>query len=160
MKVLLNNAPQKFKPTFRKVAQVAMDFLGQPKELSVVATFVDGQEIRQLNSEYRGIDKVTDVLSFPTIDNSDRGVIDVSLYPYETDCRTGYLNLGDIFICMDVAEKQAQEYGHSLKRESAFLFLHGLLHLLGYDHMEKEDEEVMFKKQEDILNEFGIKREV
>ena len=158
MKILLNNAPQKFKPTFKKVADVAMQILGQPKELSVVATFVDGEEIRQLNSEYRGIDKVTDVLSFPTIDNVGHGVIDISMYPFETDCRTGYLNLGDIFICMDVAEKQAEEYGHSLKRESAFLFLHGLLHLLGYDHIEQEDEIQMKQAANEILSACKIER--
>ena len=158
MKILLNNAPQKFKPTFKKVADVAMQILGQPKELSVVATFVDGEEIRQLNSEYRGIDKVTDVLSFPTIDNVGHGVIDISMYPFETDCRTGYLNLGDIFICMDVAEKQAEEYGHSLKRESAFLFLHGLLHLLGYDHIEQEDEIQMNQAANEILSACKIER--
>ena len=158
MKILLNNAPQKFKPTFKKVADVAMQILGQPKELSVVATFVDGEEIRQLNNEYRGIDKVTDVLSFPTIDNVGHGVIDISMYPFETDCRTGYLNLGDIFICMDVAEKQAEEYGHSLKRESAFLFLHGLLHLLGYDHIEQEDEIQMKQAANEILSACKIER--
>lgn len=158
MKVLLNNAPQKFKATFKKVADVAMEILGQPKELSVVATFVDSDEIKQLNSEYRGIDRATDVLSFPTIDNSDRGIIDVSLYPFETDCRTGYLNLGDIFICMDVAEKQAEEYGHSLKRESAFLFLHGLLHLLGYDHIEQQDEIQMKQAANKILSACKIER--
>ena len=158
MKILLNNAPQKFKPTFKKVADVAMQILGQPKELSVVATFVDGEEIRQLNNEYRGIDKVTDVLSFPTIDNVGHGVIDIYMYPFETDCRTGYLNLGDIFICMDVAEKQAEEYGHSLKRESAFLFLHGLLHLLGYDHIEQEDEIQMKQAANEILSACKIER--
>ena len=158
MKILLNNAPQKFKPTFKKVADVAMQILGQPKELSVVATFVDGEEIKQLNNEYRGIDKVTDVLSFPTIDNVGHGVIDVDMYPFETDCRTGYPNLGDIFICMDVAEKQAEEFGHSLKRESAFLFLHGLLHLLGYDHIEEQDEIEMKQAANEILSACKIER--
>ena len=66
--------------------------------------------------------------------------------------------LGDIYISIDKAKEQAIEYGHSLLRELSFLSIHGLLHLLGYDHMKKEDEEVMFKKQEDLLNEFGITR--
>ena len=70
----------------------------------------------------------------------------------------GYLNLGDIFICMDVAEKQAEEYGHSLKRESAFLFLHGLLHLLGYDHIEQEDEIQMKNAANKILSACKIER--
>jgi len=155
---LLNNAPQKFKPTFRKVADTAMEMLGQPDQLCVVATFVDSEEIRQLNSEYRGIDKETDVLSFPTIDNVGHGIIDVLQYPFETDCRTGLLNLGDIFICMDVAQRQAEEYGHSLKRESAFLFLHGLLHLLGYDHIEEDDEREMKDAADKILTACKIER--
>ena len=66
--------------------------------------------------------------------------------------------LGDIYICIERAEEQAKEYGHSFLRELSFLTIHGLLHLLGYDHMEKDEEEIMFKKQEDILEEFGIKR--
>ncbi len=158
MKILLNNAPRQFKSTFKKVANVAMKVLGQPKKLSVVATFVDGEEIRQLNSQYRNIDKVTDVLSFPTIDNYGHGVVDIDKYPYEVDGRTGYLNLGDIFICMDVAKKQAEEYGHSLKRESAFLFLHGLLHLLGYDHIEPQDEIQMKEAANEILSVCKIER--
>ena len=159
MKILLNNAPRQFKSTFKKVANVAMKVLGQPKKLSVVATFVDGEEIRQLNSQYRNIDKVTDVLSFPTIDNYGHGVIDIGKYPYEVDGRTGYLNLGDIFICMDVAKKQAEEYGHSLKRESAFLFLHGLLHLLGYDHMLDEDKKLMREVEEKIMKKINLERD-
>ncbi len=158
MKLLLNRAPENCAKLFRKVTEQAISFLGQPKNLGAVVTFVDKDEIRTLNTQYRGIERSTDVLSFPTIDNAGHGVIDASLYPYETDCRTGILNLGDVFICADVAKSQAEEYGHSLEREYAFLFLHGLLHLLGFDHIEPDDEREMNDAAQSILSACGIGR--
>lgn len=107
--------------------------------------FVDSKTIHEINKTYRNVDRVTDVISFALEDNKT----------IELDHRL----LGDIYICIERAEEQAKEYGHSLMRELSFLTIHGLLHLLGYDHMEKDEEEIMFKKQEDILNEFGIRRE-
>lgn len=106
--------------------------------------FVDSKTIHEINKTYRNIDRVTDVISFALEDNKT----------IELDHRL----LGDIYICIERAEEQAKEYGHSFLRELSFLTIHGLLHLLGYDHMEKDEEEIMFKKQEDILEEFGIKR--
>lgn len=106
--------------------------------------FVDENEIKRINKEYRKIDKVTDVISFALEDN---GTI-------ANQKRV----LGDIYICIPRAIEQANEYGHSLKRELSFLTVHGLLHLLGYDHMKKEEETIMFNLQELILNEVGIKR--
>lgn len=106
---------------------------------------VDDTYIHRLNLEYREIDRPTDVITFALEDYED--VI------YE-DMRV----LGDIYISIDRAREQADLYGHSLKRELSFLAIHGFLHLLGYDHMNPEDEKVMFEKQELILNEFGIKR--
>ena len=105
---------------------------------------VDNVKIHELNKEYRGIDRVTDVISFALEDFHD---IDLEIRM-----------LGDIYISYEKAKEQAIEYGHSYLRELSFLTIHGLLHLLGYDHMKKEDEEVMFKKQEVILNEFGISK--
>jgi len=105
----------------------------------------DEDEIRKINKEYRNIDKVTDVISFALEEGEN---ISFSF---------GRL-LGDIYICIPRMKEQALEYGHSEKREISFLTVHGILHLLGYDHMEKQDEEVMFKKQELILDEYGIKR--
>ena len=107
--------------------------------------FVDSEKIHEINREYRGVDRVTDVISFALEDNMD----------IELDHRL----LGDIYICLERAHEQAIEYGHSFLREICFLSVHGLLHLLGYDHMEPEDEKVMFGKQEDILNEYGIRRD-
>lgn len=110
---------------------------------SIIIT--DNTFIHKLNKEYRNVDRPTDVISFALEDNKDFINGDIRL-------------LGDIYISIDKAKEQAIEYGHSLLRELSFLSIHGLLHLLGYDHMKKEDEEVMFKKQEDLLNEFGITR--
>ena len=107
---------------------------------------VDDDTIHELNKTYRGKDSVTDVISFALEDD-------------ETFIKTDYRVLGDIYICLNKAKSQAVEYGHSFLRELAFLTIHGLLHLLGYDHMEKDEEEVMFKLQEVILNEYGIKKD-
>ena len=107
--------------------------------------FVDSETIHDMNRTYRNVDRVTDVISFALEDNKT----------IELDHRL----LGDIYICIEKAEEQAKEYGHSFLRELSFLTIHGLLHLLGYDHMEKEEEVIMFNKQDDILNEFGIRRE-
>ena len=105
---------------------------------------INNEEIHKINKEYRGIDRTTDVISFALEDYKD--------IKYENDYRV----LGDIYISIDKVREQAKEYGHSEKRELAFLAVHGLLHLLGYDHMEKEDEKVMFSKQELILDGYGI----
>ena len=107
---------------------------------------VDEDVIQKLNKEYRGKDSVTDVISFALEDDN-------------TFVKTEYRILGDIYICLNKAKSQAKEYGHSFLREICFLTVHGLLHLLGYDHMEKDEEEVMFKLQEMILNEYGIKKD-
>ena len=107
--------------------------------------FVNNETIKKINKEYRNIDKETDVISFALEDNKD------------IDLKIGRL-LGDIYISVPKMKAQAKEYDHSEKREMLFLTIHGLLHLLGYDHMTKEEEEIMFKEQELILNGYGIKR--
>ena len=105
--------------------------------------FIDNDEMHSMNKEYRGIDRTTDVLSFALNDNKH---IDTVIN-----------SLGDIFISIPEMKRQAVEYGHSEKRELSFLAVHGMLHLLGYDHMEKNDEEIMFGLQKEILDELGIK---
>ena len=107
--------------------------------------FVDLKEIRKINNDYRGIDRETDVISFAFEDK-------------KADFNLGIRLLGDIYICIPKMEEQAKSYGHSIKRELSFLTVHGLLHLLGYDHMNKETEKEMFQLQELILNEAGITR--
>lgn len=106
---------------------------------------VDNEYIHNLNKEYRGIDRPTDVITFALEDYDDH---------IELDHRV----LGDIYISLDKARSQALEYGHSFKREICFLSVHGFLHLLGYDHMKEEDEKVMFGLQEEILNYASIKK--
>lgn len=114
-------------------------------ELEFSIIIVDNKRIHEINKEYRGIDRPTDVISFALEDSEG-----VELENYRI--------LGDIYISIDKVKEQAKEYGHSEKREIAFLTVHGFLHLLGYDHMEKEEEKIMFSKQEEILNGFGITR--
>lgn len=106
-------------------------------------TFVDNEFIHKLNREYRNVDRATDVISFAFLDGEDDRNLPLN--------SKGPVSLGDIYISIDKAKEQAKEYGHPLRRELSFLFVHGLLHLLGYDHMTKEDEEVMFKLQDEIL---------
>jgi probable rRNA maturation factor len=123
----------------------------------VALTFVDDAEIQQLNKEFRDKDKPTDVLSFPQWDDNDD---DMMIYYDEEDAPEEDAELiGDIVISMQTAARQAEEYGHSLEREVSFLFVHGFLHLLGYDHEEGDAEEAeMFAKQEHILQQAGIAR--
>ena len=108
--------------------------------------FVNDEEIHKINKDYRNIDRVTDVISFALNDEKD--------FLIKTE------EIGDIFICIDQAKRQANDYGHSLDREIGFLSVHGYLHLNGYDHMNKEDEEIMFKKQDEILNNANLRRDV
>lgn len=142
-----------------KVLEAALAHLSQPSEqLEVSVSFVGEDEIRELNKEYRNNDNVTDVLSFPAVENPDRGVINVEEHAADLNPETWLLNLGDIIICLPRAKAQTKEYGHSLKREVAFLALHSLLHLLGYDHMIPEDEQQMTALQTEILDKLNIKR--
>ena len=107
---------------------------------------VDNSYIHELNKNYRGIDRETDVITFALEDEDSLGL--------PSDERV----LGDIYISIDKARSQAEEYGHSLLRELSFLAVHGFYHLLGYDHMTEEDEKVMFSKQEEVLSSYGISR--
>ena len=110
------------------------------KNIEFNVIIVNNEYIHYLNKEYRNIDRPTDVISFALEDNKEENFTNVRI-------------LGDIYISIDKAKEQSNEYGHSLDREMCFLALHGLLHLLGYDHMNKKDEKIMFEKQELILNE-------
>lgn len=124
-----------------------------PSEVSVL--LVENDEIRGINREFRAKDSVTDVLSFPMLQMEDGRVLEE---PNACDMEGGRVFLGDIVISVPKALEQAQSYGHSPQRELAFLTVHGLLHLLGYDHEKPEQEEVMTAKQERILAELGLPR--
>ncbi|MCI2804546.1 rRNA maturation RNase YbeY [Staphylococcus pettenkoferi] len=120
--------------------------INEDAELSV--TFADKAEIHEINQTYRDKDKPTDVISF-AFEEEDPHIMGADLPRV----------LGDIIICTDVAEEQAEAYGHSFERELGFLALHGFLHLLGYDHMTEDEEKVMFGRQKDILDDYGLTRD-
>lgn len=117
---------------------------------------MDNETIAQLNSEYRNIRRPTDVLSFPLLEYID-GKPDIQ--PGDIDPRTKRVALGDIVISVEKAMEQAESYGHSFEREIAFLAVHGMLHLLGYDHEKPEEEKDMFLRQEAVLKELGLPRQ-
>lgn len=128
----------------KKLIKYALKYMNL-KNVSFSVIFVDNNKIHKLNKEYRNIDRVTDVITFRLAD-------------YE-EVMCGKINiLGDVYISLDKAKEQAIEYGHSYLRELSFLLIHGFLHLLGYDHMNEEDEKEMFSLQEEILDGYGIKR--
>lgn len=131
--------------TFEKlIKDIFKQFKNKKEIFSII--FVTASEIRRINNEYRNIDKVTDVISFALNDNAEGALFSGG-------------EIGDIFICLDRAREQAKDYGHSLEREVGFLAVHGYLHLSGYDHMTEAEEKIMFKKQEEILEKAGLKRE-
>ena len=137
-----------------------MDYLGCPYEAEVSLLLTDDETIHQINKEQRDIDRATDVLSFPMADYVTEG--DFAFLEEEgADCfhpETGELLLGDIVISGDKVLQQAESYGHSPLREYAFLIVHSLLHLVGYDHMEEQEAKRMEKKQADVLESMGITR--
>lgn len=127
-----------------------MEGLAGLYELSV--TFMDDEAIQQVNAEYRGKDRPTDVISFALEELSEG---EVAIVPADGMP----VVLGDIIISIETAARQAEEYGHTFDRELGFLALHGFLHLLGYDHMDEEEEQQMFGRQKEILAAFGLERE-
>ena len=147
--------------TVEKVANAVLDMEGCPYEVQLNVLLTDNDGIHAYNKEYRNIDRETDVLSFPNLDFTVPGDFDISedrVADY-FDPDTGELILGDIIISVDRVREQAESYGHSRKREFAFLVVHSMLHLCGYDHMEPEEAEVMEAKQEQVLASLGITRD-
>lgn len=143
---------------FDKIAAAVYEKLGQKDELAIELSFVSEEEIQTLNREYRGVDRVTDVLSFPYLDGIKGKVIRKKGFPSDVDEETGLLLIGSVCICLKRAEEQAAEYGHGIKREVCYLALHGFLHCFGFDHIEKADEEEMTKIADEIMKESGIER--
>ena len=142
---IFNKTEEKIDKSFvRKVVKHTLKKMEAEKsEVNII--FVGLEEIHEINKTYRNVDRPTDVISFALEDTED-----VTVYEERV--------LGDIYICLDKVHEQAKEYGHTEIREMAFLIVHGLLHLVGYDHMLKEEEKIMFGLQEEILNEMGITR--
>lgn len=134
--------------TMKKAAEYCLDLEQVDQERTEISvTFVEGEEIRNLNREYRDTDKVTDVLSFPQFD-------DLNEIP-----EFGEICLGDVVICKDRALEQAEEFGHSFEREIIYLFTHSILHLLGYDHMEEDEKKEMRQREEEVMAHLGILRD-
>ncbi len=132
-----------------KAAAVILEDEGiPPEEAEISVTFVTDEEIRRLNAEYRGIDKATDVLSFPQYEDANE-------IPDE-----GPAILGDVVISLERARAQAEEYGHSEERETVYLFVHSILHLLGYDHMVEDEKKEMRAAEERTMEKIGLSRDV
>lgn len=153
--------PFSIEETARLVCERVLEAEACPYQTAVNLLLTDNEGIRELNREYRGTDRETDVLSFPNLDFAEAGTFEI---PKEReadyiDPDTGELLLGDICISVDRMREQAEEYGHSLRREFAFLVAHSMFHLCGYDHMEEADAKVMEQKQEEILGAMGITRD-
>ena len=138
---ITNETKEELKEEIKRINHILTKTLNMEKVLNCYfdVVIVDNKNIKELNQKYRNIDKETDVISFALEDNN------LGLNP-------NIRLLGDIYISIDKAREQAKDYGHSLNREISFLAVHGLLHLLGYNHMDIEDEKVMFAKQEEILD--------
>ncbi|MGP1569371.1 MAG: rRNA maturation RNase YbeY [Eubacteriales bacterium] len=138
------------KHVVRKMREVAEICLRNedidPERIEISVSFVDANEIHELNREYRGVDTVTDVLSFPQYEKK-------SYFPsYGTIC------IGDVVICSEQVLLQADDFGHSPEREILYLFVHSILHLLGYDHMDADEKKLMREKEESVMREIGVER--
>lgn len=152
MIVNFNNFGDKnLKQKITEIYEIALKETHNKNNIVIDVTIVGRNTIKELNREHRNVDRVTDVLSFPLLENEELK----SDLMHDENIQT---ELGDIVICKSRAIEQAKEYGHSLERELCFLALHGFLHVLGYDHMQKEDEMVMFPLQDKILNKAHMER--
>ena len=141
---------------FSRLASVAYEQLSLVGDAIVEVEYISSEQIHELNLRTRGVDRPTDVLSYPALDEIDDFTREN--YPFEYDEERGGVFLGSIVVCESIAREQAQEYGHSFERENCYLFVHGLMHLLGYDHIEEEDRKVMREKEESVLLACGIGR--
>ena len=145
---IFNETKETLEKELNELKKILVDLCERENLLNVMFNIiiVDENTIHKINKTYRGIDRSTDVISFALED-------DKTIKPLDK-----IRVLGDIYICIEKVKSQATEYNHSFKRELTFLAVHGLLHLLGYDHIEEEDEKIMFAKQEEILDYYGITR--
>ena len=139
-----------FTPSLRALTKRAVNetlaYENQSRECEVSITLVDCEEIRALNRDFRDKDSVTDVLSFPTLDDESE------IVPFDNEA----VMLGDVIICYDRCKEQAEEFGHSVEREIAYLTVHSVLHLLGYDHMTDAEEREMIEKQDEIIKKVRL----
>lgn len=155
------NVPDRYHDIARDIIAEALDFAECPYECEVNVVFTDNDGIREMNNSFRDIDAPTDVLSFPLIEYEVQGdfssIDEDSVDIFNQD--TGELMLGDIVLNVDRIASQAEEYGHTRRRETAFLVAHSMLHLFGYDHIDDEERQQMELLQEQILNKKGYTRD-
>ena len=144
--------PEELEAVMEKIALDSLKYEGFQEECEISISIVDNEEIHQINKQFRGIDRPTDVLSFPQLTFEEGEIMDRN--------ENGEVVLGDIIISLERAREQAEEYGHSLKREIAFLTAHSMLHLLGYDHLDEGPMKARMRAREEaILEGLGITRE-
>lgn len=152
MNLIINNTTKKDLNLEKDLEKVIREVLKlenvDEEKCEISLSFVDEEKIRQLNRDFRSIDRVTDVLSFPIEDffNEDRKIL----------LEKPYLMLGDVVIYLDVARRQAKELGHSFEREIMYLTCHSILHLLGYDHIEDNDKKIMRAKEKEVMRNLGV----
>ena len=142
----------------RRIEEAAQAFVQTDVPLKTECIFVSEEEIRALNREKRGVDKATDVLSFPELSDIKGKKILKKDYPFDLD-EEGALLIGSIAVCTKRAKEQAVEYNHSYRRELHYLIVHGILHCLGYDHIEESEKAEMREKEEEMLSAMGITRD-
>lgn len=155
--ITITGASAQEKALLKKVADAALRVMSA-EDAALDLSFVGRAKIRTLNATLRGVDRVTDVLSFPTIDKVTLPLKKEN-YPLDTDPQSGKVYLGSIVICRARAREQAAEYGHSVERELSYLTVHGVLHLLSFDHIEESDKVKMRAAEEKILSSLGIGRD-
>ena len=145
---------------YGKIADAASEYFSLKGNAEAELVFASPEEIRELNRETRNTDVETDVLSFPalSLEAGNYPPFTKENFPFEFEPESGRVELGSIVVCPQIAERQAAEYGHGAEREKGYLFLHGLLHLLGFDHIEEADKKKMRKAQEEILIKVGLER--
>lgn len=155
MNILINDETRidaNLMETLRKAAAICIGM----DNVEISLSFVSLEEIHELNREYRGVDSPTDVLSFPMFENLE----EIKEYGQQiADLEEEDIPIGDVVICMDKIREQAAEFGHSQERETAYLFTHSILHLLGYDHMTDEDKKEMRKREEEVMAELSLTRQ-
>lgn len=159
MKIVFEtNSDKDIQNAIKKTIDYASKYFDLPKNCEIMLSFLTEEQIKTVNKNSREIDSVTDVLSFPYLENIKNKKINIEDYKTDINPFSKNLMLGEINICEKRAKEQAETFLHSYKRECAYLALHGFLHLLGFDHLNENDKKEMRKAEEEILNSVNIKR--
>ena len=143
-------------PLLERAAEAVSAHFGLPKQTELEVNFYDAETMREINDSTRGVDAVTDVLSYPALFFERPGEIAADLNPDGINPESGNFMLGGVLLCRQKIEEQAKEYGHSFERELCYLFVHGCLHLLGFDHMEEADKAAMRREEKAVMADLGL----